>query len=100
MNNVGKRISLQRKKMGLTQNELAEKLMVSNKAVSKWERGESVPDLYVLKQLADFYGVTIDTLISEPKKEKPKTYKNIPLKRIIISFSVMITVVLLAIFYS
>ncbi len=88
-----------RKNAKLTQSELAEKLNYSDKAVSKWERGESVPDLYVLKQLADFYGVKIDTLISPPTKERPKTYKNIPLKRIIISFSVMFAVLLLAIFY-
>ena len=59
---------LYRKAKGLTQLELAEKLNYSDKAVSKWERGESVPDLTVLKQLADFYGVKIDTLISLPKK--------------------------------
>ena len=97
--NLATNLARYRKDAKLTQIELAEKLNYSDKAVSKWERGESVPDLYVLKQLADFYGVTIDTLISEPKKEKPKTYKKIPLKRIIISFSFMITVVLLAIFY-
>lgn len=62
-----------RKEAGLTQAELAEKLNYSDKAVSKWERSESVPDLYVLKQLADFYGVTIDLLISEPSSIKPKT---------------------------
>lgn len=61
-----------RKDAGLTQAELAEKLNYSDKAVSKWERGESVPDLYVLKQIADFYGVTIDLLISEPSTAKPK----------------------------
>ena len=64
--NIGPLIRKLRSERGLTQNEVAEKLHISNKAVSKWERGESVPDLYVLKQLADFYGITIDTLISEP----------------------------------
>lgn len=73
-----------RKSANLTQAELAEKLNYSDKAVSKWERGESVPDLYVLKQLADFYGVKIDTLISEPKKGKPNLLKNISKKRGII----------------
>lgn len=73
-----------RKYFGLTQAELAQKLNYSDKAVSKWERGESVPDLYVLKQLADFYGVKIDTLISEPKKDKPTLSHNISKKRAII----------------
>ena len=66
--NLAKNLMLCRKAKGLTQLELAEKLNYSDKAVSKWERGESVPDLNVLKQLADFYGVKIDTLISQPKK--------------------------------
>lgn len=74
-----------RKAEGLTQVELAEKLNYSDKAVSKWERGESFPDLYVLKQIADFYGVTIDSLISESLFEKPKTIKNKGKRRFIIS---------------
>ena len=66
--NLAENLVKYRKHFGLTQAELAEKLNYSDKAVSKWERGESVPDLYVLKQLADFYNVTIDTLIDEPTK--------------------------------
>ncbi|MBE5737955.1 MAG: helix-turn-helix transcriptional regulator [Clostridiales bacterium] len=65
--NLARNLTLYRKASNLTQAELAEKLNYSDKAVSKWERGESVPDLYVLKQLADFYNVKIDTLISPPK---------------------------------
>ena len=66
--NLAENLVKYRKHFNLTQAELAEKLNYSDKAVSKWERGESVPDLSVLKQLADFYNVTIDTLISEPTK--------------------------------
>ncbi|MBE5754834.1 MAG: helix-turn-helix transcriptional regulator [Clostridiales bacterium] len=66
--NLAENLVKYRKHFNLTQAELAEKLNYSDKAVSKWERGESVPDLNVLKQLADFYNVTIDTLISEPTK--------------------------------
>ncbi len=53
-----------RKSASLTQAELAEKLNYSDKAVSKWERGESMPDVYVLKQIADYFNITIDALIS------------------------------------
>ncbi len=67
--NLAKNLILYRKANNLTQLDLAQKLNYSDKAVSKWERGESVPDLYILKKLADFYGITIDTLISEPTKE-------------------------------
>lgn len=68
--NLAQNLTRYRKSLNLTQAELAEKLNYSDKAVSKWERGESFPDLYVLKQIADFYEVTIDTLISEPKEPK------------------------------
>lgn len=54
-----------RKETGLTQLDLAERLNYSDKAISKWERGESVPDITVLKQIADMFGVTVDYLLSE-----------------------------------
>ena len=50
---------------GLTQLGLAEKMNYSDKAISKWERAESVPDIFVLKRLADFYGVSVDYLLEE-----------------------------------
>ncbi len=57
---------------GMTQAELGEKLHYSDKAVSKWERGESVPDAYVLKCIAEMFGVTVDYLISgHDQWEKP-----------------------------
>lgn len=49
----------------ITQANLAEQLNYSDKAVSKWERGESVPDISVLKRIADIFGVTVDYLITE-----------------------------------
>lgn len=56
----------------MTQLEIAEKLNYSDKAVSKWERAESVPDVFVLKQIADLYGVTVDYLLSEEHDKKEK----------------------------
>lgn len=52
-----------RRNAGLTQLELAEKLNYSDKAVSKWERGESMPDIVTMKLLADCFGVTVDYLL-------------------------------------
>ena len=65
-----------RKASGMTQIELAEKLNYSDKAVSKWERGESIPDVAVLKAIADLFSVTVDYLIQEEhavvkEKEEP-----------------------------
>lgn len=68
---IAKNISTLRKERQMTQFELAEVLNYSDKAVSKWERGESVPDIIVLKQIADIFSVTVDYLIEEdhPKKK-------------------------------
>lgn len=57
-----------------TQAEVAAKLSYSDKAVSKWERAESIPDVVVLKAIADMYGVTVDYLLAEHDtvEEAPK----------------------------
>ena len=47
----------------MTQAELAELLNYTDKAVSKWERGEAIPDITVLKEIADNFGVTVDYLL-------------------------------------
>lgn len=61
----------------MTQLELAEALNYSDKAVSKWERGESLPDVVTLKRIADLFGVTVDYLITEHSEdEKPPVVKN------------------------
>ena len=49
---------------GMTQAELAELLHYSDKSVSKWERGESVPDVFVLKQIGEIFSVTLDQLLT------------------------------------
>ena len=54
-----------RTSLGLTQAQLGEKLNYSDKSVSKWERAESVPDVFVLKHIADMAGVTVDYLLTE-----------------------------------
>ena len=63
---IGTNISNLRKRQGLTQAGLAEKLNYSDKAVSKWERGESAPDILTLVSIAQVLGVTVDDLISDP----------------------------------
>lgn len=69
---VAANLSALRKEKGLTQLQLAEQLHYSDKAVSKWERGESLPDLAVMKQLADFYGILIDDFLLTPEQRTEK----------------------------
>lgn len=64
-----KNLSALRKKLNLTQVELADKLNYSDKAVSKWERGEAIPDASILKQMASFFNVSIDFLLNEQEDE-------------------------------
>lgn len=59
----GKAISNLRKNADMTQNEVADKLNLTRQAVSKYERGESFPDISVLVMLSDLYGITLDKLI-------------------------------------
>ena len=54
-----------RSKAGMTQAELGAMLNYSDKSVSKWERGEAIPDAWVLTRLAELFGVTVDFLLSE-----------------------------------
>ena len=60
---LGKRIMENRKKLGLTQDQLAEKLGVTAQAVSKWENDQSCPDITMLPKLAEIFGTTTDTLL-------------------------------------
>lgn len=86
-----------RKALGLTQAQLSEKINYSDKAVSKWERAESLPDLEVVKILADLFNVKIDDLISEEKKEIRPFFKQTATLRTIIYLSATAFVWLLAI---
>ena len=56
---------------GLTQAELGAMLNYSDKTISKWERGEAIPDAYVLTQIAEIFSVTVDALLSPPEKWTP-----------------------------
>ncbi len=72
---LAKNLTYYRKTAGFTQAELAEKINYSDKSISKWESGNGVPDIYTLIQLAELYGVTLDTLLGDgaPVRVKKKT---------------------------
>jgi transcriptional regulator with XRE-family HTH domain len=75
---IANNIAALRQASRMTQLELAEKLNYSDKAISKWERGESIPDVLVLKSIADLFGVTLDYLLEADHGEKPKPAQESP----------------------
>lgn len=60
-----------RTRAGMTQAELGYKLNYSDKTISKWERAEAIPDAFVLKQMGEIFGVTVDNLLSSHDEWKP-----------------------------
>ncbi len=86
MSTLGKKIADLRKRANYTQEELAEKVGVSSQAVSKWENDLSIPDLPVIINLADVFGVTLDELIRDKGPQTALVDKNIrkPLEQTIL----------------
>lgn len=82
---VAKNLTELRQRAHFTQLELAEKINYTDKAVSKWERGEALPDLRVLVKIAEIYNVTIDDLVTPHVGKRIKPKMNITTKRILIS---------------
>ena len=70
---IGANITAYRKRLGLTQAGLAEKLNYTDKAVSKWERAESVPDVLTLAALAEVLGITVNDLLTDPNELPEET---------------------------
>ena len=82
-----------RKNHGLTQLELAEKFNYSDRAVSKWENGETIPDIEVLYNLCEFYGVTLDYLTHEENKQYVKDENSLKLGEKISITSLVISII-------
>ena len=74
-----------RTKANLTQVQLAEILNYSDKAVSKWERGESIPDIRVLMQIAGVYNVSLDDIVCRPQEKEVKPVLNKRKKHLLIT---------------
>lgn len=70
---IAKNILNLRTEHQITQFELGEKLNYSDKAISKWERGESIPDVTVLKELGELFGVSVDYLLSDHEGDEKKS---------------------------
>ena len=94
---LGMMIAELRKGKGLTQLELAEKIGVTDKAVSKWERDLSCPDINSLPNLADILGVSVDELMqikkeAEMPKQSVKEIVNLILKAVPVAMGVAVVV--------
>lgn len=71
-------IAALRRARGFTQAELAEKLGYSDKSVSKWERGDGLPDVLCLKAMADLFGVTVDYMLTAEHPDPAEVPENVP----------------------
>ncbi len=96
--NFAHNLSAYRKALGLTQGELAEDLSYSDKAVSKWERAESLPDVFTLSRIAELFSVTVDELIGEKKDNIKRSKKGSLRNRLIITALSVALVWLVAVF--
>ena len=83
---IGKKLLYLRKRNKLTQAELAEKLCYSDKAISKWEKGESLPSVEVFYKISKLYGVSLDYIIGD-EVVIPHPIKNDDKKRIYVSIT-------------
>lgn len=100
---IGNNIATFRKQCGMTQAELADQLNYSDKAVSKWERGESVPDVMTLAQIAEFFGVGIDAImgttpVAVPKKKTADSVRRVNKKVIQMLVSILVWFVALFVY--
>ena len=80
-NIIAKNLIKYRTQAGYTQVALAEKISYSDKSVSKWERGESIPDIAVLLKLAKIYGITLNDFVEEEKEPIIKQTKTLHKKK-------------------
>ncbi len=81
---IAKNLTELRTRAGFTQLQLAEKLNYSDKAVSKWERGEAVPDLRVLVKLSEIYGITVDDIVKGENLPHKKPNLSLKVRRLLV----------------
>ena len=95
-NTMGQTISALRKERGMTQKDLAEKLGITDKAVSKWERDVACPDISLLPKLAQILGISVDELMRADNDPKPRGNRsqilNLVLKAVPLAMGVAVTV--------
>ena len=98
-NKVGNLIKELRKKNGLTQEKFALKYGVTYQAVSKWENGKNIPDIALLKEICNDYGININDLLDGKVNNKKNNKKVIIIVSSIIGFLTVLGVILLIVFH-
>ena len=98
-NKVGNLIKELRKKSGLTQEKFATKYGVTYQAVSKWENGKNIPDIALLKEICNDYGININDLLDGKVGNKKNNKKIIIIISSIVGFLILLGVILLVVFH-
>ena len=98
--NFSKNLINLRKAKNLTQLGLADKLNYSDKSISKWERGDVMPDIVTIKMIADFFGVSVDKLISGDATKKISQKTSRILITLLSCVSVFFVATVVALFYT
>ena len=96
MKNIGETIASLRKEKGMTQSELAEKMNVTDKAVSKWELNLSCPDINTISKLANILGVSVEELLKSKNQNysttRIKDLTNLIFKVVALAMGISVTV--------
>lgn len=99
---IEKKLKDARANAGLTQEQVAEKIMVSRQTISNWENGKSLPDIISIMKLSDLYQISLDELLKGDSKMKEKIEKDVKIangnKRLILTTAILFFAV--AIIYS
>ncbi len=96
---ISEKLKEARQSIGMTQDQVAEKIMVSRVTISHWESGKSLPDIVSLISLSDLYGISLDELVKGDSKMTEKVKKDVKdanaNKRLIIATAILVIAVLL-----
>ena len=94
---IEKKLKDARLKAGLTQEQVADKIMVSRQTISNWENGKSLPDIVSIIKLSDLYQISLDVLLKGDQKMKEKIEKDVYVassnKRLILTAAILFCVV-------
>ncbi|MCZ3622861.1 helix-turn-helix domain-containing protein [Lactobacillus mulieris] len=103
MNNLNERLKNLREANNLSQEEVASRLKISRQSISKWELGDSIPDIEKLTELSKIYGVSLDYLVGNSKSESIKINEQILRKKRnalqVILWSACVAIVMLLIMF-